>query len=67
MQIKDEKEKFGGKGIKRRSETTARSRRNGGEQMYSGSVRERKVWELEDIKLHKREEQDTFIVPLYFS
>jgi hypothetical protein len=47
--MEKEKGKFGGKGIKR-SETTARSRRNGGGQMYGGRVRERTVWELEEIK-----------------
>jgi hypothetical protein len=47
--MEKEKGKFGGKRIKR-NETTARSRRNGGGQIYGGSVIERKVWELEEIK-----------------
>jgi hypothetical protein len=47
--MEKEKGKFGGKVIKRRSETTARSGRNGGD-MYGGSVRERKVWEFEEIR-----------------
>jgi hypothetical protein len=48
--MEKEEGKFGGKEIKSRSETTARSRRNGGGKMYGGSVRERKVWDLEEIK-----------------
>lgn len=48
--MEKEKGKFGGEGIKRSSETTARSRRKGGGQMYGGSVGERKVWESEEIK-----------------
>jgi len=48
--MEKEKGKFGGEGINRRSETTARSRRNGGGQMYGGSVGESKVWESKGIK-----------------
>jgi hypothetical protein len=48
--MEKENGKFGGKRIKWTSETTARSRRKGGGQMYGGRVRERKVLELEEIK-----------------
>jgi len=48
--MEKEKGKFGEEGIKRRSETTARSRRNGGGHMYGGRIGERKVWESEEIK-----------------
>jgi hypothetical protein len=35
---------------KRKSETSARSRRHGERQMYGGRAREREGWNLEEIK-----------------